>query len=443
MKTPAAAAVALALVLGACTGAAMTTTTGPPATTTTTLTIPDRIETTTTMDPGAADEAATDRLTAAVEGLIGEVEALRGRVFVERPSVLVLDPEAYQARLQAFFDELMASSTTVGKSSLYQAAQLLPLGPVENVLARLDPPSTPVYFDADGFRLVVSGDAAETDPVLRVAAVHELVLALTDQHHDTTETRAALVDAGADDRLRAFDALIEGDATYFQLVYTQGLSADDQATVAAAFAATDTPVVAGLPDFVRAELAFPYDAGVTFVSELVGAAGISAVDQAYRDPPESSEHVLHPERYRRGEAARDVAEVAVEVDGATTTPSASFGEFQLDLLLSLGTEPGLVTQAVDGWNGDQYQLIESDAGFAFALTLAMDSDEDAIEVVGGLIAHARGVLEAGDGVEAAGGLLWDTDTHYVFIDRIGDGLIYVLATDAGLGRQVRSQLRVP
>lgn len=420
-----------------------TTTAAPSASTTTSLTIPDRVEVSTTIDPGAADEGTIERVTASVREIAAQVEVLRGLIFVIEPDVVVLQPDVFENRLRTYYDSVVATSGPIGKTELYRTAGLLRFDTAESILARLEPPPTPAFYDVDRRQLVVTGDLDEADPPQRASLVHELILALTDQHHSTAATRSDLVAGGADDRLRAFDALVEGDATYFQLVYVQNLPNEEQAAVAAAFAATDAPVVGGIPDFIRSSLAFPYDAGTTFVADLVSSAGIAALDQAYRSPPVSSAHILHPERYRRGETVAAVTPLEVIVNGATATSSATFGELQLDHLLSLSLDAGLVTQTVDGWRGDQYQLIETDVGFAFALSLAMQSNDDAIEVVTGLIAHARDVLQAGDGVEAAGGLLWDDGEYYVFLDRVGDGLMYVLATDRDLGREVRSQIEAP
>jgi hypothetical protein len=435
---------AAVVVLAACDSSVSAPTTSiSPESTTTSLTIPDRVEVPTTVDPGAADAGTIERVAVAVRELAAEVEVLRGLIFVVEPDVVVLQPEVFENRLRTYYESVIATSGPVGKTGLYRLAGLLPFDSTESILARLEPPPTAAFYDMGRRQLVVTGDLDDADPFQRASLVHELVLALVDQHHSTATTRSELVAVGADDRLRAFDALVEGDATYFQLVHIQNLPSEEQAAIAAEFAATDAPVVGGIPDFIRSSLAFPYDAGTTFVADLVASAGIAAVDQAYRIPPESSEHILHPERYRRGETAAAVAPLEVSVAGATTAPSATFGELQLDQLLSLSLDSGLVTQTVDGWRGDQYQLIETDDTFAFALSLAMQSNTDAIEVVTGLIAHARDVLQAGDGVEAAGGLLWDDGDYYVFLDRVGDGLMYVLANDRDLGRAVRSQVEAP
>jgi len=395
------------------------------------------------MAPGAADEATTERLAQSVTDLAHEAEVVRGLRFIDMPNVLVLEPDAYAARLSERYGEWIATSAPVGKSGVYQALGLLRFETVASILSRLAPTPTPAFYDPTASQMVMSSDADILDSAVTAATFHELILALTDQYHHAAQTRADLVAAGADDELRAFDALVEGDATYFQLVWIQGLSLEEQAAIAEAFAATDSPVVAGIPDFIRADLAFPYDAGTTFVSDLVATGGIAAVDQAYRNPPTSSEHILHPERFRRGESPVAVTPLDITIDGATVSRSATFGELQLDQVLSLSLQAGLVTQAADGWQGDQYQIVETTDGVAFALSLAMESNDDAIEVVGGLIAHARDVLEAGDGVESAGGLLWDEGSRFVFIDRVGDGLLYILATDVALGRAVRDQVSAP
>jgi hypothetical protein len=436
--------VAVVMLAAACTSGAASTTQAVVTAPTTSLTIPERLETTTTLDPDTADAASVDRLAGAFGELIPEVESLRGLRFIERPDVLVLRPDAFAARLAERFASVMSTAPAVGKSGFYRAAGFLQFERAESILRRLDPPDTLVFYDPDAYRLVVSSSADESDPVVRAAAVHELVLALTDHHHATSATRAALVADGADDRLLAYDALVEGDATYFELVYVQSLTPDARAAVAAAFRESDTAVVAGIPDFIRSDLAFPYDSGVTFVGDLVATAGIAGVDQAYRDPPRSTEHILHPERYRRGEIPFTVPPLDVSIAGATTMKSATFGEYQLDHLLSTSIQAGLATQAVDGWRGDRYEILESGGETAFALALLMASEEDAIEVVGGLIAHARDVLDAGDGIEAEGGLLWDAAPGpYVFLDRVGAGLVYVLATESGLGREVKSQVEAP
>jgi hypothetical protein len=56
---------------------------------------------------------------------------------------------------------------------------------------------------------------------------------------------------------------------------------------------------------------------------------------------------------------------------------------------------------------------------------------------------ARGPLEAGDGIDSGGGVLWEGTDRWVYVDRIGDGLMFIVATDSAAGAAARGQIRVP
>jgi hypothetical protein len=79
-----------------------------------------------------------------------------------------------------------------------------------------------------------------------------------------------------------------------------------------------------------------------------------------------------------------------------------------------------------------------------AITYKGDTEEDAFELADALISHLTDTMQMGEGVGAAGGLIFNaTDGRYAFIDRIGDGFVFVVSTDAVAGEAARSQLRVP
>jgi hypothetical protein len=42
-----------------------------------------------------------------------------------------------------------------------------------------------------------------------------------------------------------------------------------------------------------------------------------------------------------------------------------------------------------------------------------------------------------------GGLLWSCDDVYIFVDRVGDSLRYLLASDPTLGARLRTQVPAP
>ena len=51
------------------------------------------------------------------------------------------------------------------------------------------------------------------------------------------------------------------------------------------------------PEAVSAGLTFPYNYGQIFVGNLYQSGGWTAVDAAFADPPQSTEQILHPQRY--------------------------------------------------------------------------------------------------------------------------------------------------
>jgi hypothetical protein len=105
-----------------------------------------------------------------------------------------------------------------------------------------------------------------------------------------------------------------------------------------------------LPPFLQAQLLFPYTGGMAFVQELVRRARgrWTLVDLADRvRPPDSTEQVLHPEKYLRVEQPLPVS---LRVDlgpGWRRTASGTWGEWATRELVG--------EEAAAGWGGDRYE----------------------------------------------------------------------------------------
>src|SRR5918997_172532 len=128
---------------------------------------------------------------------------------------------------------------------------------------------------------------------------HELTHALEDQRFGL-----GLEDfSGSDDRQLARLAMIEGSASWLMERYAdQHFTAEESlgGALAGAFAGTNS-----LPAFLEAQLVFPYLGGQQFVEALRERAGgrWDLVDLAERSrPPESTEQILHPDKYVGAEA---------------------------------------------------------------------------------------------------------------------------------------------
>ena len=200
----------------------------------------------------------------------------------------------------------------------------------------------------------------------------------------------------------------------------------------------------GFPPVAINEFAFPFQQGMEFVAALVRDGGIAAVDRAYVTPPEGSNAILHPDIQLRGEVPTVVPDIETELAGYVPRPPASLGEFGLRQILSGTVEPSLLTQTVDGWVGDSYRLYQSLTGDAvFAYRYLGRSELDAIEVTEAVIDLTEIHLQAGNPVNAGGGILYRGNGYYVFIDRVVDELTVVISTDEEAGAEMRDAIAPP
>jgi len=452
----AAALLALGLVVTACDTATTTETTiASGATTTTSETTTTAVSPPTT-DPAAPptviasdslDQAVVDRLTEQILELIAVTEDVRGLPFLTNPTVTILSPEEFADRVRAVLEEEIDGEELEVDTRLMQLLGLLsPEDDLEAMLIDLYSERVAGFYDGDTGEMVIGGEAADLTPLTASVVVHELVHALTDQHFIFYDDYQAMWDEERYDEGAAFQSLIEGDATYFQLVYIQELPLADQMAVATEALAqiNAASVINSVPSWIQDDLAFPYDTGQLFVESLVSSGGIAAIDAAYIERPISTESVMHPSRYGTGEGVLSVDPLAIELPGYEVHETSTYGEWGFRLLLGGRSAPGVAPQAANGWGGDSYQVLYDNDDVVFALAYKGDTEEDAFELADALITLVGETLEMGEGVGDTGGISFNAeDGRYAFLDRIGDGFVFVISTDAAAGAAAVSQMRVP
>lgn len=281
------------------------------------------------------------------------------------------------------------------------------------------------YYD-DETRMLTLTEDPEVDPDWsELVLVHEITHALQDQTFALSKLRQ--VPEGEDDEAAARLALVEGDGVAVMLEAmaarrAQPLPWSSASSVAAVLEALrestepdDDDDAPSVPLAVREQLAFPYRAGFAFIAELRKQRPWRAVDAVFRKPPRSTEQILHPERYLRGDAPISVpkltppAALAGILGGRAGKPApveTVWGELGFSLFLrSHGVHASMAAAAAAGWGGDRVSVVtlgsgagarevgvirsrwdsEVDAREAFdALVLAMDR-----WVVGALIEHRQ------------------------------------------------------
>lgn len=205
------------------------------------------------------------------------------------------------------------------------------------------------------FYLVDRGRTTTDD---ELTLVHEYTHALQDQHYDLNglDDQAA----NSDERL-AVRALVEGDAMLAMTLYAdEYVSAFDMMQALSEAAGVESDVLNASPLFIRGHRMFAYEYGQEFVSALHDRGGWEAVNAAYAKPPRSTEQILHPERYRRGDDPIEVTlpDLAGALDGGWQEIDREvMGELALRLYLQEHVGPSLAELAAEGWGGDAYALL--------------------------------------------------------------------------------------
>ncbi len=239
------------------------------------------------------------------------------------------------------------------------------------------------FFDTEDRKLYVVGDADEFNERDELTFAHEYVHGLQQAHYDIRALREAVEDNA--DQARAITAMIEGDATLAELIYElEHYDEEQQEAVRASSAEADFTAYLAAPTVIQQEIAFPYIVGRSFIIALyLENNSFELVDEAYNNPPVSTEQVIHPEKYVAEEAPVDVelSELADSLGkGWTEIRRDTFGEAFIRSYLTMALEGADSVEAAAGWGGDSFALYDGPEGAtAMVAITAWDTEADADE----------------------------------------------------------------
>lgn len=340
-------------------------------------------------DPHAALYAEIEAQVSALRGITATTPVARG-VF-DVPGLCAYLRESLRKDNPA---ELIAATDT-----LYHELQLLPAGmTLERVYLDLLTSQIAGLYDDDTKRMYVVTKSGAIGPVEEITYAHEYTHALQDQAFGLRKLVGDDRDQG--DRALARSALIEGDATLVMSLWAQQqLTAAELAEVASSLDPAGTAALEAAPTILRDSLLFPYTSGLTVaLGGFQSGGGFGGVDALFASPPDSTEQVLHPDKFAAREEPVPVAfprDLATSLGAGWTVPlQDTLGEFQLEILLREGGASGTRTAAA-GWGGDRVALLEGPSGaVGVVLDTVWDSNDDASEfetALGGLVAKLTAV----------------------------------------------------
>lgn len=283
------------------------------------------------------------------------------------------------------------------------------------------------------FYLVDRGGTTTDD---QLTLVHEYTHALQDQHYDLSGMDEQA--ANSDEQL-AIRALVEGDAMLSMALYAdEYVSAFDMLQVLSEAAGVESEVLDSSPLFIRGHRMFAYEHGEEFVSALHDRGGWEAVDAAYAKLPRSTEQILHPERYRRGDDPVEVAlpDFADALGGDWQEVEREvMGELALRLFVQEHAGPSLAELAAEGWGGDAYALLRnaSQSSYLVVMQTSWDNQKEAQEfwdIFQIAMSHRRDYDEVVTSlVGERDGIWWRSDAAMTYARHDGDQVLIIAGPD--------------
>jgi hypothetical protein len=290
-------------------------------------------------------------------------------------------------------------------------------------------------YDSEQEEIYLVLDRYTSDLWLEVTFAHEFTHALQDQHFDldSLEDRALTTDS----RL-ALQALVEGDATLVMVEYAYEYLFEmsfDRSDLLEAIQQVEQGEYQGGPTVVRETEGFPYEQGIVFAAALTERGGWDQLNQAFRDPPQTTEQVMHPDKYLAGEVGQ-----APEVGNLLGALGEGWEELRRDVLgelfirvyleRELGSEEALV--AAEGWEGDAAVFLcdEEEGQELLALRIRWDSESNADEFLSAYATFMQRAGAVGVTTEDPHRQWWQTEGQVTCLSRQGDDTLLVLASDS-------------
>ncbi len=272
---------------------------------------------------------------------------------------------------------------------------------------------------------------------------HEYTHALQDYHFDLD---AFLNVAVSGDALLAMRSLPEGDARLVEeLFISENINQDQRDYSVYHYLFQEHFQLEGVSPALGVFAHFPYTAGEYFVIYLLREGDYSwdMVNQAYKNPPISSEQVMHPEKYLAGEAP-----VPITLPDLGPALGDAWREIDRDVLGEIGLLAWLVDQVAEqtaveaaaGWEGDTYTLWTDETNHRLLAEFSLwETEAEAMEFFKTFKIYMS--LREGNKArhEETGAYFWKYEAKITFVSRQERQILIIVAPDRATLDRARSQ----
>ncbi len=344
-----------------------------------------------TAAPSASPSAAASAVPSAsadadaiYDAIEGQVEEIRGLTATQKVARDTIDEATLRDMLAKQFAKDNPPEYEAANERLYKALGLIPQdADLQALSLELLGSGVAGFYDDDTKKMYVVSRSGGIGGQEKITYAHEFTHALQDQHFTVFKDQKDVRDRS--DWFMARQAVFEGDATVLMAVWAfQHLSPAELQQATAADPSAQA-VLDKMPQILQQTLLYPYSTGALFVQQMQMTGGWKGVDALYDRMPESTEQILHPEKYAADEKPIDVQlpkDLAKDLGSGWTVPLFdTFGEFQTGIWLTEGGVPKAAADAAAaGWGGDRLAVINGPKGeWAVAMHTVWDTKADAAE----------------------------------------------------------------
>jgi hypothetical protein len=276
---------------------------------------------------------------------------------------------------------------------------------------------------------------------------HEYDHALVDQHYHIDEMGVYPYCLSNAQRCDAIQALVEGDASLLMNQWwAQYATPQDYRDIMNYHPPTLLIPDQYPPPYVGMDVSFPYVYGTEFVKYLYERGNWARINKAYTELPDSTEQIIHPEKYIKGEAPIEVTDPPMsEVLSPEWRELQSdvFGEWKTYLILGYGAdlsaqqEDEVAAKAAAGWGGDTYQAYYADSRDEIILSAhwVWDSQTDAKEFNQSFTEYLDKRFR-GSKLEWGESDCWQSTGQTTCLLKNGAQTLWIVAPDIGMIEQI-------
>ena len=382
--------------------------------------------------PAAAPSSEPTAADPIYDEIEQEVVALRGLEPTGDVARKTLDGAELAAEMEKLYHEESPPELTAANDRFYKALGLLPTdASLGDLTVEMLSGGVAGYYRDDQKTLYVVSRSGGVGPIEKVTFAHEFNHALQDQHFTIFKDQEGVTNQS--DWLLARQAVYEGDSSLLMALWmSENFGPEEfQKVLAQDINDPSSEMLERMPAILRETLLYPYTTGLGFAQgQYISGGGWAGVDALYGNVPETTEQILHPEKYQAGEGPVEI-DVPDDVTAAIGPDwklalDDTFGEFQTGVWLR-DADAANATEAAAGWGGDRVLVLDG-PGDAWATVLATEWDTaaDAAEFE----ASAGPVVEALD--DPAELLPGGTDTGRWVVVASNDDVLEAVAGSLGL-----------